>query len=78
MGNQPRWSERIATNVRRAIKASGYTEHKIANLAGIPKSTFDRRVRGVNPWTTDELEAVADALEIDPNDLIPQTGRNRS
>ncbi|MFI7191409.1 helix-turn-helix domain-containing protein [Nocardia nova] len=71
MGNQSRWSQRVATRVRRAVKDSGIAPYRFARLTGIPKTTFDRRLDGVNPWDTEELEAIAKVLGIEPNDLIP-------
>lgn len=71
MGNQSRWSQRVATRVRRAVLKSGFTPNRFADLAGIPKTTFNRRLDGVNPWDTEQLEAVAKVLGVEPNELIP-------
>jgi transcriptional regulator with XRE-family HTH domain len=72
MANQPRWSQRTTTRLRKAIKASGLSENKLAELAGIPMSTFRRRVRGINPWDTEQIEAVARVLGVTPHDLLPE------
>jgi hypothetical protein len=63
----------VTTRVRRAVKASGIPEYTVAKLAGIPNTTFGRRLDGINPWNVDEIEAVAKAIGVDPNDLIPQS-----
>lgn len=71
MGNQPRWSKAISTRVRRAIKSSGLSDHRVATLTGIPKTTFDRRLDGNHPWNTDELVKVAKVLDCHPSEFIP-------
>lgn len=71
MGNQPRWSLRIEKRVRKAVEESNLSNLKVAKLAGIPNSTFDRLMRGINPWNTEQLERVAAALDMDPSELMP-------
>lgn len=71
MGNQPRWSDLIAARVRRAVSESELSDHRVAKLTGIPKTTFDRRLDGFHPWNTEELEAVAKVLDCDPGEFIP-------
>jgi hypothetical protein len=69
---------RVRKAVRDAVKDSDLTEHKIATLAGIPKTTFGRRLDGVNPWDVAQIEAVARVIGVDPNELIPQSADQRS
>lgn len=80
MGISARWSQRVAARVREAVEAaiddSDLTKHRIAILSGIPKTTFNRRIDGVDPWNVQEIEAVAQVIGVDPDDLIPQTMRS--
>lgn len=57
------------------MRESGLSDHRIAELAGIPMSTFRRRVQGVNPWTLSEIDSVAKVLHIDPDTLV-RTGED--
>lgn len=78
MGNLTPWSDDITSRVKRAIDASDFTWHKVAIRAGIPKSNFDRRLRGFNPWDTAQIEGIARALDIDPSSLIPSCNRQEA
>lgn len=44
----------------------------IANKAGIPRTTFDRKVDGHGDFTIRELGAIADALERGLGDIVPK------
>lgn len=70
MESKSRWSLRVTARVRKALKDSGLTDTRIAELSGIPRTTFHRRVTGVDPWNTAQLEAVAKAIEVDPDTLL--------
>ncbi|MCC3333518.1 helix-turn-helix domain-containing protein [Nocardia abscessus] len=71
MAHQPGWSQRVATGLRSAITASGLSVRSLSEITGIPLSTLNRRVRGFAPWDTAQIEAVAEAIQCDPKDLIP-------
>lgn len=44
-----------------------------ADAAGIPVSTFRRKLAGHTPFTVTELSKVADVLNVAPVSLLPDT-----
>lgn len=72
MAYRPDLNEEIAQLVRSAIKAKDTSIAATADKAGIPERTLRRRMSGKAAWTTDELDAVADALEVDIAVLWPK------
>lgn len=70
MAHQPSWSQRVATRIRTVLAASDISVRALAEATGIPLATLSRRVRGLSPWDTAQIEAVAEAIHRDPNDLM--------
>jgi len=58
------YSESVARNAATAIKASGSSLAAIAETSGIPRSTLERKLRGVGSLTVREVKALADALGV--------------
>lgn len=75
MGNRARWSTRVAARVKEAVEASPLTVSKVVRLTGIPRTTFDRRLEGINPWDLEQLEAVAEAIDVDLDEFFPPANR---
>lgn len=71
------WPKRVAARVRAQITASGLSKTKVLELADIPKTTFYRRYNGTDPWDTAQLDRIARALRISPNDLMPVDNADR-
>lgn len=69
MANAAVWSQIVAARIRKSVEDSELPEYRIADLSGIPNSTFRRRVQGADPWTLTQLAAVVDVLDLDVNDL---------
>ncbi|WP_156161680.1 helix-turn-helix domain-containing protein [Nocardia vulneris] len=64
------WSREISARVNSLIEDSEYSVSKVGELSGIPRVTLDRRLRGVNPFNTDELAAIARTLGVTPNAFL--------
>lgn len=58
------WARRVAGQVEAAIEASDLSKTAVAEITGIPKTTFLRRLRGQDPFDLTQLELVADALDM--------------
>lgn len=58
-------------NILQEIKRRGTTKNAVARKAGIPATTFDRKINGVNDFTLPELGAVAEALGLELIDILP-------
>lgn len=58
-------------NILLAIVKQKTTKIAVAEKAGIPKTTFNRKVDGYSDFTLAELGAVAEALGLTLGDLLP-------
>lgn len=59
----------VARNVVAAMESRGKTNLGISEATGIPRTTLLRRLGGHSAFTVAELDAVAEALEMDVRDL---------
>lgn len=64
------YSRRVAARIRAAIDERKLAYTAVGEEAGIPKSTFERRIKGVNPFDTDEIDAIARVLKVKPESLV--------
>lgn len=79
MAYQPSWSQRVTASIHDAIDASPLSLNMIAKITQIPLTTLFRRYQGVNPWDSQQIEAVAEALGTDPDALMPRRrGRKKA
>lgn len=58
-------------NILLGIVKQGTTKNAVAQKAGIPKTTFNRKVDGYSDFTLAELGAVAEALNLTLGDILP-------
>lgn len=70
MATQPPWSRQVAARIKRAIRQSRRSEIFYSEQTGIALSTLRRRLAGITPWTLSEVEAVAKALDKDPDSFL--------
>lgn len=49
----------------------GATKYSVAKATGIPRTTLERKLKGVGDFTVYEIARIAIALEVDPNELLP-------
>lgn len=66
----PSYAKRVTAAVLEAFEASGLTKDELAERvkADISRSTLQRRLAGA-PFVTDEIEVVAAALGVPPEQL---------
>jgi len=57
--------------IRRAMKAAGFTQARTASEAGIPASTFTRKLAGEVEFTTGEVADIARVLGVRTISLMP-------
>lgn len=70
MGSEEAFSRLISARVWAAIAEAGEPYTQVGERAGIPKSTFERKIKGRGPFTTDDLAKVGAVLGIDPADFV--------
>lgn len=58
-------------NILLGIVKQGTTKNAVARAAGIPATTFDRKVNGKSDFTLRELGQVAEALGLTLADILP-------
>lgn len=64
-------SQAVAQTVREAMVTADLSELALSETTAIPRVTLRRRLRG-SPFTTDELERVALALDTTMSALVSQ------
>lgn len=71
MGTADGYAEAVAAAVRAAIEEAKTNTFQVATATGIARSTLERRLLGVTPFTVRELKAIADHLGIPSASLMP-------
>ena len=61
----------VAAEVRASLARKGETAAWLSESAGISKTALSRKLRGDVSFTVEEVVAVADALGIDADTLLP-------
>jgi predicted transcriptional regulator len=61
----------VAEKVAAAITRADRTKLSVANAAGIPPSTFTRKINGHADFSVPELARIASAIGIAPSALLP-------
>lgn len=60
----------MSRRITKAARASSLPELELSTRSGVPLSTMRRRLAGDQLWTLAEVEGMAHALNMDPQDLI--------
>lgn len=60
----------VAERVRSAMVEKGLTPKGLADDAGIPRTTLNRRLTGKSSFTLNELDAIAPSLGVTAADLL--------
>lgn len=69
-------SQKAAGSIRALLAEQGDTVVHLAQDTGIPISNLNRRLKGLSPFTVDELELIASYLGVSPAALLtPPTVR---
>jgi len=58
-------------NILLGIIEKGSTKNAVARNAGIPTTTFDRKISGHSDFTIRELGTIAAALDLTLGDILP-------
>lgn len=64
-------NQEVARNIAAAITLKNRSKKSVAESAGIPLTTFNRKIRGQADITVTDICAVADVLGISPVELAP-------
>lgn len=67
--------EAVASEVRAALAKRRKTAADLAKVCGITAHTAGRRLNAAVPFTVVELLTIAEWLEVDLHDLLPQTAQ---
>ncbi|MGG7507981.1 helix-turn-helix domain-containing protein [Plantibacter sp. YIM 135249] len=68
----------VADKVAATITRSGKSKLSVAEQAGIPTTTFNRKINGHGDFSLRELDLVAKALGVDPATFLPLAFRQES
>lgn len=60
----------MSSRITKAARRSPLPEVELSTRSGVPLTTMRRRLAGDQLWTLAEIEGMAHALGIDPQDLI--------
>lgn len=71
-------SDIVAGNIRAEVARIGWSQSEFARKIGMKQALLNNRWLGKTAWGLDDIEAVADVLNIDPADLLrlPRIKRN--
>lgn len=64
-------AQELADKVAASILRSGRSKSSVATAAGIPATTFNRKINGHVEFTFSELMRLADVLDIAPSTFTP-------
>lgn len=67
----------LAAEIRAEMGVKGISGHKLAELSGIDRLTLRRYTKGERAISTATMEAVAEALGLDPGDLMRRAVERR-
>lgn len=73
MGISDSLSEKVADEIRVALVRRRMSAKRLAEAVGVSQSAMSARLTGTTPIDLDELERIAQALEVDLADLLPHT-----
>jgi len=68
----------FAANLRKARQTAGVSQEELATLAGIDRTYVSSLERSVYAASVDVIERIADALKIDPSELLVPQRRSRT
>jgi transcriptional regulator with XRE-family HTH domain len=71
MGTRPT-TQRVAANVRAELAVRRISGTALAGALGITRSTMARRLRGDTPWPVDDLERIAEFLNVTVDSLLSE------
>lgn len=70
MGELSDFSWRVIDVIQKLIERQAMTDAELIVRSGIPRNTFYRKMRGDTPLNTNDIEAIARGLGVDPFALL--------
>ena len=70
-------TEWVSKTVAQSILNSGTSKLAVAEKAGIPYATLNRKLKGVGDFSWRELFAIAEVLQLSPTQFTPPIFRER-
>jgi len=65
-----RYVQIVASNIRAELARNGWSQEDLAEKLGINRVTLNRRLRGQLPWSLEQLDAAASALDVPLAELL--------
>lgn len=78
MGRSPAIRHQISALVRQVLEDKEITWITISERTGIPRETLRRRLTDHNPFTVEELQLIAESLDLAPNYFLVATGERKA
>lgn len=66
------YREQIAAEIRARMARARISSAYMSERTGIASSTLSLKINGGSPFTTDQLEAIAIVLQVQPSTLLPE------
>lgn len=64
-------AQELADKVAASILRAGRTKASVAAAAGIPHTTFTRKINGHTEFTMSEVLRIAEVVDVAPGSLLP-------
>jgi transcriptional regulator with XRE-family HTH domain len=68
----------VARNLKRLMVERDVKQGQLAAVLGITQSNVSKRLKGQTPFTTDDLDALAQAFGVRPSELLADAGQNEA
>lgn len=68
------YSDRVAAEVRAHAARRGLQQQQLADALGYQQPQISKRLRGLVPFTLNEISTLAALMEVQPGDLMPPPG----
>jgi transcriptional regulator with XRE-family HTH domain len=66
MSQIDKFTDKVITELEKARQDAGMTTQELISRSGIRRSTYFRKMRGQTDFTTSDIDAIAQALKVDP------------
>lgn len=63
-------AQRISANVRRLLKAKGWSQEEISKRSDLDKGNLSRYFAGTRDYTLLSVQRIADGLDVDVSELF--------
>lgn len=63
----------VARNVRSLMAQRGVSQTQLAHAMGLSQTAVSKRLRGVTPFDTRDLQTISESFQVSPSALLEQT-----